>query len=423
MEEQLEQQSLILDILDFSFGGAAFGRLSDGRPVFIPYTAPGDRVKVRLVTQHKDYCLGRLEEVIEPSPQRIAAPCRHFSICGGCHYQHLSYTHQLEVKKRMVENQLRRIGRFSDLSVNNVIPSPEPYNYRNTVQFHLSPQGRLGLKAWDGTSVVEVSECLLPAAELNDLWPMLEIDPQSGIQRVLLRTDSNQQPLAALEGTQESPPEFSVDFPLSVHFFSKSGDTLLAGDLYNQMVVNGKQFVVSPRSFFQVNLPQAEALIAFILENIELKANDVVFDLYSGVGLFSAFLAPQVKEVVAVEASESACEDFAINLDEHENVSLYVGSVEQVLPGLDLSPDLVIVDPPRSGLGKGVIDSLLSNPTRELVYVSCNPATLARDLKSLVEGGYSVRIIQPFDFFPQTYHVETCVLLSHKNPQTSPPSL
>lgn len=323
----------------------------------------------------------------------------------------------------MVENQLRRIGRFSDLSVNNVIPSPEPYNYRNTVQFHLSPQGRLGLKAWDGTSVVEVSECLLPAAELNDLWPMLEIDPQSGIQRVLLRTDSNQQPLAALEGTQESPPEFSVDFPLSVHFFSKSGDTLLAGDLYNQMVVNGKQFVVSPRSFFQVNLPQAEALIAFILENIELKANDVVFDLYSGVGLFSAFLAPQVKEVVAVEASESACEDFAINLDEHENVSLYVGSVEQVLPGLDLSPDLVIVDPPRSGLGKGVIDSLLSNPTRELVYVSCNPATLARDLKSLVEGGYSVRIIQPFDFFPQTYHVETCVLLSHKNPQTSPPSL
>ena len=125
----------------------------------------------------------------------------------------------------MVENQLRRIGRFSDLSVNNVILSPEPYNYRNTVQFHLSPQGRLGLKAWDGTSVVEVSECLLPAAELNDLWPMLEIDPQSGIQRVLLRTDSNQEPLAAIEGTQESPPEFSVDFPLSVHFFSKSGDS------------------------------------------------------------------------------------------------------------------------------------------------------------------------------------------------------
>lgn len=412
MEKQFEHQKIVVEILDYAFGGAGFGRLADGRPVFVPYTMPGDQVKARLLTQRKDYCTARLEEIIAPSPQRITPRCPHFMDCGGCHYQHLAYGEQLVVKQKIVENQLRRIGKFSDLKVNDVIPSPEQWKYRNTMQFHVSSGGRLGLKAWDGARVAEVSECHLPAPDINDLWPLLDIDPQSGVSRVVLRTDSFGQPLAALEGQEEAPPEFSVDFPLTVHYLSRGGDTLLAGDTHNHMEVNGERFAVSPRSFFQVNLPQAEAMVAYFLENVPLTANDTVFDLYSGVGLFSAFLAPRVKEVIAVESSESACEDYAINLNEHENVSLYIGDVERVLPGLDVTPDVVLMDPPRAGLGNAVIDRLVKRPARDLAYVSCDPATMARDLKQLVEGGYVINSIQPFDLFPQTYHVECVVLMT-----------
>ncbi len=152
-------------------------------------------------------------------------------------------------------------------------------------------------------------------------------------------------------------------------------------------------------------------MVDHILANVSINDQDTVLDLYSGVGLFSAFLAPRVKELVAVESSESACNDFAINLDAYDNVSLYIGTAEQILPGLEVKPDLVIVDPPRAGLAKGVVEYLIKSSARELVYVSCDPATLARDCKRLVEGGFTIRSIQPFDLFPQTYHVESIVIL------------
>jgi len=260
--------------------------------------------------------------------------------------------------------------------------------------------------------VVEITECHLPVAEISDVWPNLEIDPGVGVKRVMLRTGSDGEVLVGLEGELDTPPELTLDMPLSMHYLGRGQDFLLAGDAYSMMTVNGINFAVSPRSFFQVNLPQAEAMVKYLLANCGATPESTVLDLYCGVGLFSAFLALRVKQLVGVELSESACNDFALNLDAFDNVSLYVGKVEDIASSIEIHPDLVILDPPRAGLDKRVVAYLAESTAKRLVYVSCDPATLARDCKRLTAGGFSIESIQPFDLFPQTFHVETVVLMS-----------
>jgi 23S rRNA (uracil1939-C5)-methyltransferase len=411
MTDRDESQIIDLDVLDFTFGGDAFARMADGKPVFLPFAIPGERVRVRIPSERKDYNIGELVEVLTPSPWRIEPRCRHFGVCGGCHYQHLTYAHQLEVKQKIVLDQMRRIGKMMDPPVKPIIPSPAEWNYRNTMQFHLSPAGKPGFRDTRGARVVEVQECHLPLPELGELWPNLDIEPSAGIDRVILRAGSDGELLVGLESERQNPPELTLDLSLSLHYLGRGGDTLMAGDAYNIMTVNGVNFAVSPRSFFQVNLPQAEAMVKYALANCDVTSQSTVLDLYCGVGLFSAFLAPRVRQLVGVELSESACNDFALNLDAHENVSLYVGKVEEVAPALELQPDLVILDPPRAGLDRRVVEYLKSSKARQVIYVSCDPSTLARDCRRLSDGGFVVESIQPFDFFPQTYHVESVVVM------------
>ncbi len=404
-----------LELLDFTFGGDAFGRLADGKPVFVPFGLPGERVRVQIPLEKPDYCLGRLVEILTPSPKRIQARCPHFTECGGCHYQHLAYEHQLEVKHKIVTDQMRRIGKISEPAVNPVVPSAAEWNYRNTMQFHLSPSGTPGFKDITGERVVEITECHLPVPGVNEVWPNLDIEAGIGINRVMLRAGSDGEMMVGLEGELDTPPELTLDMPLSMHYLGRGQDFLLAGDAYSMMTVNGIDFAVSPRSFFQVNLPQAEAMVKYLLANCGATPESTVLDLYCGVGLFSAFLAPLVKELVGVELSESACNDFAVNLDVYENVSLYVGKVEDIVSIIEVKPDVVILDPPRAGLDKRVVKYLSESSVNRLVYVSCDPATLARDCRRLVDSGYKVESIQPFDLFPQTFHVETVVLMSRTN--------
>ena len=406
-----DTQVIDLDVLDFTFGGAAFGRMEDGKPVFVPFAIPGEKVRVRLPIERKDYNIGELVEVLVPSPRRVEPRCRHFGVCGGCHYQHISYEHQLEIKQKIVIDQMQRIGKMQDPPVRSIIPSPAEWNYRNTMQFHISPGGRPGFRDTKGTEVVEVQECHLPQPELGELWPNLDIDPASGIDRVLLRVGSDGELLAGLEGNPGKPPELVIDFPLSLHYLGSQQDYLMAGDAFSTMTVNDVNFAVSPRSFFQVNLPQAEAMVNYVLANCEVSKTSTVLDLYCGVGLFSAFLAPRVKELAGVELSESACTDFALNLDAFDNVSLFIGKVENIVSSLEIKPDLVIVDPPRAGLDKRVVAYLNESSAQQIIYVSCDPSTLARDCPRLKEGGFEVKSIQPFDLFPQTYHVECVVTL------------
>lgn len=405
------KQPILVEVTAPVYGGECIGRLPDGRAVFVPYTLPGELARVELVEEKRGFARARLLEVVRPAAERIAPRCAHYGVCGGCHYQHTDYATQLKIKGRVVRDQLERIGGITNPPVAEVVPSPAAWNYRNTVQFHITPDGKIGYQGWGTHRVVPISECHLPEDVLNQIWPQLDLEPLPGIERIDLRLGAEDEALLTLESSDLTAPEFSVDFPLSAVHLSPAGKLILAGDDYLLMKINGRVFKVSAESFFQVNTAQAEAMVNHVLNVLPLDKNKTVLDVYCGVGLFSAFIASRVKRCIGVELSESACDDYAVNLDEFDNVELYVGAAEEILPGLNIRPDIVVADPPRSGMERAVLDALIHLQPQTIIYVSCDPATLARDVKRLVAGGYHLEQVTPFDLFPQTYHVETTALL------------
>jgi 23S rRNA (uracil1939-C5)-methyltransferase len=214
--------------------------------------------------------------------------------------------------------------------------------------------------------------------------------------------------MLVLECSQPEPLEFSIENPaISVVQESPLGNLVLAGSGYFYKEVSGRQFIVSSGSFFQVSTPQAEAMERHLMEHLDVNDSMTVLDVYCGVGLFSALLAPKVKHLVGIESSPQACEDFTANLDEFDNVSLYEAPAEDVLGRISFAPDVIIVDPPREGLGAKTVEGILAQGAPHLAYVSCDPATLARDARRLAVGGYGLRQIALIDMFPQTYHIES----------------
>ena len=395
-----------------AFGGDGFGRLPDGKAVFVPFTISGELVQIRLVEEKKYFARGELLRVLQENEKRVIPRCSHFMVCGGCHYQHMPYAEQLVVKESVLIEQLQRIGGIDNPPVEKIVPSPTPWNYRNAIQFHLSHNGSPGFYIGKSHDVVEIKECHLPLPEINEIWPQLDFESEPSIHRIGLVNGADEETLLVLE-SDDLPPELSVDLPVSIVHRSQEGDLILAGNAYVLMKVKERVFSVSAGSFFQVNQALAELMVDRIILEMKPSSHQVVMDLYCGVGLFSAFIAPFVESVIGVELSESACQDYTINLDEFEHVSLYEGQVETILPDLQFQPDLIIVDPPRAGLDRVVVDEIVRLAPDRIAYISCDPSTLARDLKRLLQKGYQLEKIIPFDFFPQTYHIETLTFLKY----------
>ena len=387
------------------------GRLQDQRAVFVPFTLPGERVRVKLLEEKKRYARAEILEVIKPSPDRVIPRCQHFTRCGGCQYQHISYPNQLQIKSEILKDQLQRIGKIKAPPLHPFIPSKDHWYYRNFVQFHLTPDGKLGFQAQRSHEVIPIQECHLPEAPIGELWPRLELDEVPGLDRVGIRVGSGEDILLNLESSDPQALSLELELPISVVHSGPIGSIILAGDDYVVYQIKDHHFKVSAGSFFQVNTPMADAMVDHVQSLLSRSLNMKIIEAYCGVGLFSAFLAPVVQEFTGIESSPSACEDFEINLDAFDNVVLYEAEVEDVLPNLHQTPDIILVDPPRSGLDIKVIDEILSLQPQQLIYVSCDPATLARDLKRLIKGGYTLTQITPFDLFPQTYHIESISLL------------
>ncbi len=374
----------------------------------MPFGIPGEVVRVRLVEEKRGHARGEIVEVLEASPERVAPRCAHFGVCGGCHYQHLPYPAQLEAKSAILRDQLVRLGGLNDPPLRPIVASPSPWNYRNQVQFHLDAQGRLGYQQARSHQVVAIRECHLPEETINLAWPLLEFDLDSGIERVSLKLGAEDDLQLVLESESPEAPEFSVEgLPLSAVHLSPAGSLVLAGSEYIVMEVLGRPFRVSAGAFFQVNTPMAEAMVEHLLEDLPVNPSDTVLDVYCGVGLFSAFLAEKAGRLIGIESSPAACEDFAVNLDEFENVALYEAPAEDVLPYLEEKLQVIVVDPPRGGLEPRALDGLLRLEAPVLAYVSCDPATLGRDARRLAARGYRLQQVTPFDLFPQTYHIES----------------
>ena len=236
------------------------------------------------------------------------------------------------------------------------------------------------------------------------------------MDRVGLRLGADEDMLLVLEGSDPEPIEFSVEeLDISAVQLGPGGALVLAGSDALRMEVLGRSFQVSAGSFFQVNTAMAEAMVQHLLELLPVSKTSTLLDVYSGVGLFSAFFADRVERLVAIEVEPSACQDYVVNLDEFDNVELYEAPAEVTLGSVDFHPDAIIVDPPRAGLEGAALDGLLRQQPQWLAYVSCDPATLARDVRRLAAGGYELVQVTPFDLFPQTYHVESISLFEKSN--------
>jgi 23S rRNA (uracil1939-C5)-methyltransferase len=416
------EQIVEITLTTLTYGGEAMGRLPDaltgtgGRAVFVPFCLPGETVRARIVFERKNFARAELVEVLNASPERIVPRCQHFGVCGGCHYQNMPYAAQLQAKEAILRDQLMRIGKIQNPPVKEIVAAPDEWNYRNHIQFHLDENGRLGfVSANYPETVIPIKECFLPEAGINALWPTLDFETRSPVERVSLRAGMDDDLMLVLESDETETPEMEIETDISVVHLTDDDVVVLAGDDHIIVNVLGRSFKVSAASFFQVNTQMAGKMVEYLLENLPVLPTSTLLDVYCGAGLFSAFFAPKVARVIGIESSPSACEDFAVNLDEFENVELYEGLAEDILPNLvafaGAKPrherQIAIVDPPRAGLDKNVLDALLRLKPETLAYVSCDPSTLARDAARLMAGGYTLKQVTPFDLFPQTYHIES----------------
>jgi 23S rRNA (uracil1939-C5)-methyltransferase len=396
-----------LPLTGYAYGGEAFARDDGGRVVFVPFAMAGETVEVDIIDEHKRWARAQLLSVFDASPERVPPRCVHFQLCGGCHYQHMSYEAQLRAKAGIVRDQLERLGGLQAPPVGATIPCPDPWNYRSRLSLHLDPAGRLGYVTAAGDRVFAIEECHLPAPAVDELWRSLDLSEVEGVVRVDVQSDDAGGNMIIFYADRPPGQELEIRIPASVVWMTPEAAWILAGGEPLTYDLLGRSFQVSAGSFFQVNSQLRPALVERTLAGLDVGDGDAVFDLYAGVGLFSAFAAARGASILAVESSASACLDFEANLGDLDAIELYEATVSQALPAIDQHPDAVIVDPPRAGLGSDVVDEILRLGPDRLVYLSCDPATLARDARGLTEGGYVLVACDPIDLFPQTYHIET----------------
>jgi 23S rRNA (uracil1939-C5)-methyltransferase len=442
---------LSLTIDDLAFGGEGVGR-ADGYVVFVPGGLPGDRLQVRLVQVRSRFGRGTIETVLEPSPQRVEAPCPYFGRCGGCRLQHVAYPAQLAFKSKQVADALERLGGLRDVPLRPIIGAEETFGYRNKMEFTVArAKGAMvvGLHETERyDSVLDIERCLLQSDRMNGLLAearaffaergltVYEQDTGEGLLRFLMLREGKHTG-ELMTNVVTSAPAVSELAPLAQRLQARDAGTtsvvmnvnpkkasvavgveehLLGGRDHIREGVGGLTFRVSANSFFQTNTRQAERLFDLVVESTGLTGTETVLDLYSGTGAISLLLARRARWVYGVELAPAAVDDAGANATANgiTNCTFVSGEVRFVLPALiakGVTAEVVVADPPRAGFHPKALHALITLGARRIVYVSCNPTTLARDLGELVRGGYRLEWVQPVDMFPHTPHIEAVARL------------
>ncbi len=406
--------SIKLKLDALAHGGEAIGR-HEGRAIFVPYTIPGELVRVEVVEEARHFARARLLEVLEPSPARVEPLCPHFGAgrCGGCQLQHIACPAQARLKGLVVVDQLRRIGGIGEPPVLEPIPDATGWEYRNHARFHVDDEGHPGFVATDGQRIVPIEDCPILHPNLRELLAALDLRLPYAEWLELRTGTATGDLMLVLQTVNEEPPSLEVDLPLSIVQVRHDGALApLIGLDYIEERFLGRTFRISATSFYQINTPQAERLIELVREALALEAEEAVLDAYAGVGMFTAFLAEAGAYITAIESNHVAVADARHNLADFERVRVLEGVVERLLPDLAARFDAVLVDPPRAGLDRRVLDAIVAAEPRRIAYVSCDPATLARDARRLLAQGYTLQWVQPVDLFPQTYHIENVALFT-----------
>ena len=378
-----------LEISGMAHGGEAVGRLPDGRVCFVPYTLPGERVRVRVVEQRKRYARGELLEVLRAAPERVAAPCPHFGPgrCGGCQLQHVAADAQAQLKGGIVRDLLERIGKVKDPPVAEVA-AVTPTGYRSTARFAVDAEGRLGFRRASSHQIHPVDRCLL----LDDATQRLrgEVgDGWQGATEVVLRSGNTAAGDVAVVAAGHAPRPMPADGAVTIR-------------------VDGFDLRVSARSFFQPGPQGAAVLLRLVREAAAVSAGDSVLELFAGGGLFSRGLVADGAAVTAVEADDVAVGDLRHNLAGHPARIVHGDALRAVTDATASGQqfDVVVLDPPRRGAGGTLAQALARHGAPTIVYVACDPAALARDSRTLIDGGYTLTRVVPVDQFPQTAAIE-----------------
>lgn len=399
-----------IELHGLAHGGDAVGRLPDGKACFVAFGIPGETVVAEVVEHKRRFARAVAVEVVEPSPHRTTPPCPHFGPgkCGGCRLQHVTVAHQAEMLRRVVTEQLERIGGFTDPPVE---PTVRPHGddglgYRNRARLHPDPTGRLGFHRAGSHEVEPVAHCPLlePAAqrardEAGDEWV--------GVDAVVVRGDANDRSaLEVLPGQGGVPPLPSGDLPAAL--VGPEGSVALRGDPVLVERVDDIELRVSPTSFFQASRAAAGALVELVAQAARVEPGAVVLDCYAGVGLFATALARAGAVVTAVEGHQAAADDAVANLAAYD-ATVEPSAVADIVAEWERAgrqADVVVLDPPRQGAGAELVVRLGGLATRTIVYVSCDPASFARDAAALVEVGWRLTRVVPVDQFTHTAHVE-----------------
>lgn len=391
----------LIEVHDMAHGGEGVGR-HHGKTIFVAGAIPGERVKVRISHEKASWARAELAEVIEPAESRRSPPCSHFGACGGCQWQYLQYQAQLQWKASIVAGQLRHLGQITDALLDPIVAPGPPFAYRNRMTFHVA-DGRGGLYRVRSRELVPLSACLLLTPLLAELYPRLvDLD---GVRELTLRAGVRTGELLAL--VKGKVPAGARTWGVQVaHLKGRSFEPVI-GEAHLHELVAGVRFRISGVGFFQVNTNGADALVRLVEDALQPAADETLLDAYAGVGLFSATVGRSAGRVVAVESNSRAAADLHHNL-----AGAGVGEAEVVGGRLETVPltgtwDVAVCDPPRAGLGRAGIEAVTSGSPRRLAYVSCDPASLARDARMLAEYGYALVQATPVDLFPQTFHIET----------------
>lgn len=446
-----KNDEVIIDIEDIGSEGEGIGR-HQGYTLFVKNALPGDKVKVKVMKCKKTYGYARLLEVVNASPDRINPKCKIAGKCGGCSLQHLAYERQLQYKQDKVKNCLERIGGFKGIDLEPIIGMEEPYFYRNKAQF---PVGRnkdgkvvIGFYAGGTHSIIDTTHCCIQAKEndviIETIRNFLEEyristyneENQEGLVRhILTRTGFitgeimvcliiNGDDLPKKEILVKRLAQISGMKSISLNINKAKTNVILGdkvinlwGEPYITDYIGEIKYQISPLSFYQVNPAQTKVLYETALSFAGLVGNETVWDLYCGIGTISLFLAAKAKQVYGVEIIPQAIEDAKRNaeINQIENAEFFVGAAEEILPAKyreeNIHADVIVVDPPRKGCEESLLDTIVRMAPEKVVYVSCDPATLARDLRYLCDRGYEVKKVQAVDQFPHSGHVETVCCL------------
>jgi len=446
----IKQGDLVeVEIEDVSSEGSGVARV-DQQVVFIPNTVTGDRISSRIVRVKKNYAQGQLEELRKNSAYRIRPRCIVADKCGGCQWQHIDYSYQLQLKQNQVKETLTRIGGFADLQVEPII-SGEDLSYRNKVNYPLgvshTGQIKAGYYRQGSHQIVNINQCPIQDQRLNPLLAEIKQDLQQlqipiydekthkgALRHLCFRIGKNTGEILLTlvsaelsDDTMDKQAEkwmkrypnlvgVTLNYnPQKTNVIFGQKTELLAGRPYLVEQFARLNYHLRAETFFQVNTTVAEDLLTAILNKLSLTGEETVLDLYCGVGTFTLPFAQKVKKAIGVESYSLSIEQAQRNaeINNIDNVEFITETTETFLPTLETKPDLVILDPPRKGCQTEVIESLKQIKSNFILYISCHPATLARDLQLLCqEGDYRIMFVQPADFFPQTPHVETAVILT-----------